>query len=185
MSTEEVVAPLDAYATAKPDEPTFTLQGGDPLAGPLVRIWAFLARRRAGAVRFADKTFEETIEAAIGNSVADDERERDNLLLRATAAEKVSWEMDAYRRGDHSTDLPTEAADTHLNELQRIDLHDLKVRAAQKLSSFRCELLEIQEALAKAGFNDDEVLQRLGSASDALKALNEAVEPRRMMKDQK
>jgi hypothetical protein len=50
MSTEEaeVVAPLDAYATAKPDEPTFTLQGGDPLAGPLVRTWAFLARRRAG-----------------------------------------------------------------------------------------------------------------------------------------
>jgi hypothetical protein len=190
VSTEEVVAPLDAYTTAKPDEPTFTLQGGDPLAAPLVRAWAFLARRRAGVVRFEQGSFAELIEAPIGNSVADDEREKDNLLVRATAAEQVSWTMDAYRKGDHATDRPTEAADTHLTELQRIDLHDLRVRVAQKLSNFRCEIEEMHEALTKAGYVDVDdgvgnmiAMSDLKTAAYNLKLLNEMIEPRRMMKD--
>jgi hypothetical protein len=182
MSTPEVeaVAPLDAYVTAKPDEPTFTLQGGDPLAAPLVRIWAFLARRRAGIARFDKETFGEMIEAAIGNTVVDDDREHNNLLVRATAAEEVSWAMDAYRKGNHSTDRPTEAADTHLTELQRIDLHDLKVRVAQKLSNFRCELLELHEALQKAGYTELEPLSDLKTAAYNLNLLNEMIEPRRI-----
>lgn len=178
--TEEVVAPLDAYATAKPDEPTFTLQGGDPLAGPLVRTWAFLARRRAGLARFEEGTFSELIEAAIGHSVANDDREHDNLLVRATAAEIVSWSMDAYRKGNHHTDKPTEAADTHLTELQRIDLHDLKIRSAQKLSNFSCELQEIREALANAGYDDPDILTHMHAAQGALSRLSAAIEPRRI-----
>jgi hypothetical protein len=168
MSTEEVVAPLDAYATAKPDEPTFTLQGGDPLAGPLVRAWAFLARRRACVIRFEQESFGELIEAAIGNSAEHDEQERDGLLVRATAAEQVSWEMDAYRKGNHHKDQPAEAVDTHLNELQRIDLHDMKVRIAQELSD--------------RGYQDEDTLEHMAQVSGFLRSLNETIEPRRIFK---
>jgi hypothetical protein len=184
MSTEEaeVVAPLDAYATAKPDEPTFTLQGGDPLAGPLVRTWAFLARRRAGLARFEQGSFSELIEAAIGNSVEHDEQEHNNLLVRATAAEQVSWSMDDYRRGNHHTDKPTEAADTHLNELQRIDLHDMKVRIAQKLSSFAGAMVEMAQELSDRGYQDEDTLEHMAQVSGFLRSLNETIEPRRIMK---
>jgi hypothetical protein len=135
MSTEEVVAPLDAYATAKPDEPTFTLQGGDPLAGPLVRAWAFLARRRAGVIRFEQESFGELIEAAIGNSVEHDERSVTTCWCAPPRPSRSAGRWTPIARAT-TTDQPTEAVDTHLNELQRIDLHDLKVRIAQKLSNF-------------------------------------------------
>lgn len=179
---DEIVAPLDAYATAKPDEPTFTLQGGDPLAGPLVRAWAFLARHRAGLTRFEQTTFAELIEAAIGHSLRDDQRECDNLLVRATAAERVSWAMDDYVRGNDKADLPSEAADTHLDELQRIDLHDLKVRVAQKLSNFRGEIEEMREALQKAGYTDQEPLSDLKTIVYNLGLLKDQIEPRRLFK---
>lgn len=178
----EAVAPLDAYATAKPDEPTFTLQGGDPLAGPLVRLWALFARRRAGLARIDPNTwFAEIIEAAIGSLIDSDEREVDNLKIRATAAEVVSWSMDDYRKGNH-TDKPTEAANTHLTELQRIDLHDMKVRVAQQLSSFSGALVEMREELEKRGFNDLEALSDMKTASYNLRLLNEMIEPRRIFK---
>ena len=47
MSTKDEPGPLDGLLTAKPGEPIFTLQGGDPLAAPLVREWARQARERA------------------------------------------------------------------------------------------------------------------------------------------
>lgn len=182
VATKEHPAPLDAFETAKPDEPIFTLQGGDPLAAPLVRLWAFFARRRAATVRITQDVFGEIIEAAIGHSVQDDEREQGNLLVRATAAEKVSWAMDAYRKGNTRADVPSEAADTHLDELQRIDLHDLRVRIAGRLSNFRCEMVEMQEALTKHGYDDADMLQRIDAAAVELRAIYEAVEPRRMFK---
>ena len=176
---EEIVAPLDAYATAKPDEPTFTLQGGDPLAAPLVRIWAQAARVRAGALKSDTINYTLSLDG-IGESIEHDEKERDNLLVRATAAEEVSWSMDEYRKHGHATDKPTEAKDTHLDELQRIDLHDLRVRIASRLSNFRCELVEMRQALIKAGFTD--YLGDFLNAENHLNAANEVVEPRRLFK---
>jgi hypothetical protein len=71
---------LDAYPTAKPGEPTFTLQGGDPFAPGCVLEWAKRAR-------------------AYGFTLPEDSAEREDLLLRATNAEQVAWEMQAYQRG--------------------------------------------------------------------------------------
>lgn len=179
---EEAVAPLDAYATAKPDEPVFTLQGGDPLAAPLVRLWAFFARRRAMAVRIEQETFGELIEAAIGHTVEHDDREKQSLLVRATAAEEVSWAMDAYAKGQVDADKPSEAADTHLDELARIDLHDLRVRLASRLSNHRCELIEMQEELRKREFTDLILIEQLDTVADALQLLQHDMEPRRQLK---
>jgi hypothetical protein len=186
IATKEHPAPLDAFETAKPDEPLFTLQGGDPLAAPLVQLWAMAARCRAGLIpadKFLTKdTLNGLTNAAIRHSVAGDERERDNLKVRATAAEEVSWAMDDYRNGHVGTDVPTEAADTHLSELQRIDLYELKVRAAQKLSSFRSELREIREALEKAGLDMVLVPPMFEAVDRRLGLIKEAIEPRRMFK---
>jgi hypothetical protein len=74
---------LDAYPTAKPDEPTFTLQGGDPFAPPCVLEWAKKAR-----------LFALTLD--------EDDPRRADLLLRATSAEEVAWEMLAYQRGEEA-----------------------------------------------------------------------------------
>jgi hypothetical protein len=182
MSEEaEVVAPLDAYATAKPDEPTFTLQGGDPLAGPLVRLWASAARVRAGLAGNVLEAASALLKTARSHAVEADDREHDSLLVRATAAEQVSWDMDAYLKGNHRVeDKPAEGTDTHLNELQRIDLHDLKVRIAQKLSSFRCELEELREALEKAGYTELEPLSDMKTAIYNLGLLKDMIEPRRI-----
>jgi hypothetical protein len=180
--TEEVVAPLDAYATAKPDEPVWTAQGGDPLAPPLLRLWALMARVRAGEP-FAGSLVqwaEGVKEVAEHHSVADDEREAANLLVRATATEEISWAMDEYARGHHSVDQPTEAQDTHLSELQRIDLHELKIKVAQKLSAYHSEMSELRTALKAAGFEDIGVLTAMGVVTGDLRVLSDRIEPRRL-----
>ncbi len=42
MGTKNNPGKFDCYANAEPDEPMFILLGRDPLAGPLVEIWAHL-----------------------------------------------------------------------------------------------------------------------------------------------
>lgn len=178
---EEAIAPLDAYATAKPDEPTFTLQGGDPLAAPLVRLWATAARFRAGIgtpATMLDPS--KLLIAAQQHSVVHNERECENLKVRATAAEEVSWAMDAYANGEQCVDVPSEAADTHLSELQRIDLHDLRVRAVGRINSMVAELNELRPALVKAGFED--YLGDLLNAENHLVEASRVIEPRRIFK---
>lgn len=183
MTTEEIIAPLDAYATAKPDEPTFTLQGGDPLAPHLVRLWAWFARARAGVMDAESfgQILLDTRDPIIDRNLAHDEREKNSLLVRATAAEEVSWAMDAYLKGYRGEDKPSQAADTHLDELQRIDQHDLKVRVSQRLSNFRSEIGEMREALDKAGCDSDFWNDML-VVEQHLEELYQAIEPRRLFR---
>jgi hypothetical protein len=181
--TEEVVAPLDAYATAKPDEPVFTLQGGDPLAAPLVRLWAQLARLRTGLGKgLWPPSFTDAENAVLNHDVSHDEKESANLLLRATAAEEVSWAMDAYVNGNRNSDVPTEAEDTHLDELKRIDLHDVRVRVAQRLSNIASELTDLDTVLRDAGYIGPWPGTPVTETVRQLKKLNECIEPRRIFK---
>lgn len=185
VATKEFPAPLDAFETAKPDEPIWTVQGGDPLGPPLLRLWSLMARIRAGAVstKLIAQWVQGVQEVAESHSVADDERESQNLLVRATATEEISWRMDEYARGQHNhpVDQPTQAADTHLDELQRIDLHDLRVRAASKINGMVSELIEIDKALIERNFTDARCYKILAVVED-LKNLSHTIEPRRMMK---
>lgn len=49
METKRNPSPFDCYDKADPDEPMFVLLGRDPLAGPLVALWAQArARMRPG-----------------------------------------------------------------------------------------------------------------------------------------
>lgn len=187
MTAETPIAPLDAYATAKPDEPTFTLQGGDPLAEPLVKLWAIAARVQAGivnAVFLTDFAFDLGA-AAERNSVADDERERDALLIRATAAEEVSWKMKDYRAGRTDAEAePKAAGENSLDEKARLDLFDRRVRYAQKTSEMFSVLSDIHIDLCNRGFihEGDELDNLIIGAVGTLRAINAAIEPRRLFK---
>ncbi len=134
-ASKENPAPLDAYETAKPDEPIFVLQGGDPLAAPLVRIWAYLTRVRAGLS--GDATMiDAPIYVAKTTAVDHDKAASRDLLVRATAAEQVSWYMDGYRRGEINL-----AAEVHEQAaLDKLDIHDIRRKCASTISSFRAEL---------------------------------------------
>lgn len=48
-ATRDRLGSYDAIATAKPDEPLFPLQGGDPFAPPAISRWVELARAAAFA----------------------------------------------------------------------------------------------------------------------------------------
>lgn len=50
MATKNNPGKFDCYANAHPDEPLFILRANDPLAAPLVRLWA-LARSQRPAMQ--------------------------------------------------------------------------------------------------------------------------------------
>ena len=83
ISTKEEVGTYDAIETAKPGEPLFALQGGDPLAPLCVMIWAWKARKLARAMD-------------------EDDKARAALLRKASAAEEVAWAMRDYQKGGES-----------------------------------------------------------------------------------
>lgn len=145
-------APLDGYESAKLDEPIFTLQGGDPLAAPLVRIWAYLARVRTG-LRGDASMIEAPIFAAMSTSVEHDPTECRNLLIRATEAEQVSWHMDGYRRGEVLIEHETT---TRVDELARLDLADKRRRCASLISNTISELNDYWQEFSEADFLPDD-----------------------------
>lgn len=177
----EIVAPLDAYATAKPDEPTFTLQGGDPFAAPLVSLWAQLARIAAipeGSQRQADEAVFTGIQAARTLRKTVSESEREELLKRATLAEEVSWNMDAYRKRQ-ATDAEPETSGEKLSVDERLDLYDLRNFAAGRLNNAVSELAEIYERLQTAGFEDEDFFNALRSSRVALQGASRRVRVQR------
>ena len=171
-ATKTNPAPLDAYETAKPDEPIFTLQGGDPLAAPLVRIWAYLARVRCGFTGDVSM-IDAPIYVAKITSVEHDSEECRNLLIRATQAEQVSWYMDGYRRGE--INLTAELAS--VDDLEKLDTYDIRRRFVSRLQNSIGEILDFTEELIDRGFLESR--KQSENAVAMLKALNELVEIRR------
>ena len=145
--TKENPAPLDAYESAKPDEPIFTLQGGDPLAAPLVRLWAYLARVRAG-LRGDVSWIDAPIYVAKSTNLEHDKQACDELLHRATLAEQVSWHMDGYRRGE----IRHEAEINRISDLDKLDIYDVRRRCASSISNFFSEFNDYREELIQRGF---------------------------------
>lgn len=165
--------PLDAYPTAKPGESTFTLQGGDPLAAPLVRLWAQLARIQAG-VKYSFVVNEDVLSIA-QRATPETDAEKEELLLRATSAEELSWDMDNYRAGRREE---PETASENLPVPERIDLFDLRTFAASRVSNAIAELKEIAERLKAAGFENRAAFDFLSANFYNLKRLYNELQPR-------
>lgn len=178
------VAPLDAYPTAKPDEPTFTLQGGDPLAAPLVGLWARLARALCGMDIEPSATMLNLDRIIAQYQISDNEREIDDLLTRATAAEQVMWSMEAYLKSGGS-DAEAEAKPAGENSLDtaaRLDLHDWRVRYASTVSGMAGTLNDMRLDLLQRGFlvAEDENDNIMQATSLVLQQIFKALEPRRL-----
>jgi hypothetical protein len=170
-ASKNIPSPLDGYESAKPDEPVFTLQGGDPLAAPLVRIWAYLARVRTGLKGDASM-IEAPIFAAMSTSVEHDEKECRNLLIRATEAEQVSWHMDGYRRGEIVTVHET---GDRVAELERLELSDARRKCASLLSNAFSELNDYRIEFSERGFATEELNDIFLATIQALRNLHSQV----------
>lgn len=79
VATKDTMGEYDAIETAKPGEPLFPIQGGDPFGPPTVQFWVDLCRR-AG--------MEE-----------EDPKKAEALLRKASDAERIGWLMKDYQRG--------------------------------------------------------------------------------------
>jgi hypothetical protein len=167
------IAPLDAYETAKPNEPIFTLQGGDPLAPSLVRLWALLARTRAEVLKPSIEWITPALVAANQSSLAHDPKEIEELLLRATLAEEVSWNMDNYLKGQ----VIEEQDDAkHFDEFERLDIWDIRRRFASTISGFTGNLTEYKKELSKRNFMDKELLDLIDGAIEVADILKKEIE---------
>lgn len=82
VATKDTLGTYDAIESAKPGEPLFPLQGGDPFAPPTVQFWVDLCRK-AG--------MRET-----------DPKKAEALLRKASDAERIGWLMTDYQRGQHA-----------------------------------------------------------------------------------
>ena len=131
ISTGSQVGDYDAAASAKDDEPIFTLQGGDPLAPGLVLLWAHHARKLARRLPF----------------LTDKARER--LLKKATSAEEVAWAMRDYLRNGGKPELKAEPQETYSgNERPQEAGWKTHVIAAERaLAQAACELNDAAEFL--------------------------------------
>lgn len=172
IATKDHLGEYDAIETAKPDEPLFPIQGGDPHGPPTVLHWAELARGE-GRQLISDHP-EGSKEHTRGLK----------LLDKATNAEQVAWAMQSYQRGDKE---PTGGRASY-NDLPPIEIdesegHDRAVRAARikaagLLHNLVGQGVDIADALDSVEACPPEVAA-LRNAIEQIKAVAYAVEPRR------
>ena len=167
-------SPLDGYESAKPDEPIFTLQGGDPLASSLVRIWAYLARVRCG-LRGDVSWISAPIMVAELNSVAHDDNAVRELLTRATQAEMISWHMDGYRRGEETTEEQV----ARMTDLERLDVYDLRRRTVSLITGFFSELIDNMNRLHEYNFGSPELDNVIHEAVATLRSIAHDIDVRK------
>lgn len=179
IGSKENPAPLDGYESAKPDEPLFPLQGGDPLGWVLTQLWANLARVRAGVISGDADWIMAVLKVAKDEDVGSDVKEANNLLRRATAAEQLSWTMKDYLTGRVAAEGQTPLAENSLDELARLDVHDLRRRLAAKISNFRCELIEYMDKLIDLEWPNDVVLRDADQLNGLLSVFHDLIEIRR------
>lgn len=174
-------APLDAFETAAPDEPIWTVQGGDPLSSALLSLWAHAARLRTGRISGDMDWIVPLLTAARNSDVSHDEREIEDLLIRATQTEQIAWRMDEYRKGQIAAEEPKAAGEKSLTELERLDIYDIRRRAAAKVSQFFSELADIRDLLRNRRFtiHEDELDNMLTGAIASLQTIHRHIEIRR------
>lgn len=158
-ATKEQPSALDGYERAKPGEPIFTLQGGDPIAVEMVKL--YISKRRQRALDM------------------DEGREAEAELVRCSEAERTLWAMQNYLAGRAQVDAQEQSERS--DEPEAVDLFDCRVRAANKLNEMRGELNEIGIELKRRGFTVQSDAP-LYSALDLLEDMKDLIEPRRLFR---
>lgn len=170
--------PTDAWLTAAPNEPTWTLQGGDPLAAPLLRFWAQLARVRAGEITKIDLGRMDDACVAAVNSSVDTAHERKTLLKRATLTEEISWDMDEFRKNPSGATGVKTSAGISATENARLDTYDAVTRGCATLSQMRSELNEAKNLLLEKQYEDENILKDFDFIFAEITMLYNRLQPR-------
>jgi hypothetical protein len=156
-----------AEAKAAPEEPKFTLWGRDPLAEPLVLMWA--ERRRQGI--FATPGLD---------------RDKAKLeLIQCTDAEEIAWAMRDFRLGIEAIEpeAPARERPGHAGNRMSVDelaakkRHDTLRDGADRLHNLIAEAMEVAREIRAYGFFDEAVETEMACAR--LQAAADAFRPKR------
>lgn len=160
ISTKEQPGEYDGFETAKPGEPIFGLQGGDPLAPKTVLFWADLARTMARSLA--------------------DEKQAARLFRKANGAEEVAWAMQVYQRGE--ADVAGERNRYTDSEVDRSDvkraIRKTLIDCVGRLNNAAAIIKTVEESLGDLAIDpgrQEELLLIVGR----IEALSAALEPRR------
>jgi hypothetical protein len=157
-ATKDRLGDYDAIETAKPGEPLFPIQGGDPHGPPTVLFWAKLCRE-AG---LAETKPEEAV----------------RLLRKASQAEAVAWAMQAYQRGLDAVPGATTYHDTTADYLATADQRSGLIRGSTRLHNVLADALPVAEMLARFRVHPEQEVN-IREAVELLKEAAFAIEPRR------
>lgn len=147
ISTGAAPGPFDGLESAKPNEPVFTLQGGDPDAADLVLEW--VARRRARALASRSDG---------GRNDADAD------LARCTHAETIAWAMQEYRRGGGTETVePSEPLVGYSSGTETPEAQAVRERSSV--------LIECKDHISEAAFHANEAATKLDAIDHPSKAL--------------
>lgn len=176
-ATKTNPSPLDAFDTAKPDEPIWTVQGGDPLGAPLLRIWALFARIQAGRIPEQEVNYVfEQIRGAASNNPPKNTKAGNELLIRATETEQISWSMDEYRKGQVSEE---QVQVKRIDDFERMDIFDVRRKTAERISAFFSELNDLREELLKREWLTWKLDVEIQTEIDHLRKLMEKLDVKR------
>lgn len=171
----------DAHETAKPGEPTFTIQGGDLIGPPAVQHWAELARSEArGILNGSYSDFEPTPDQPEYTPTARDMIRADKLLRKATSAEGVVWEMQAYQRGEQEQAGVRARYDTELPDITVAELDARKVRITivNQLGNAQAIAHDAADKLASLQLMPESEV-RLREALELIKLAHQEIDPRK------
>lgn len=160
ISTKDRPGEYDALETAKPDEPIFVLQGGDPFSPGSIEHWAQLCRAAA--------LLEENPE------------KREAMLRKATAAEQVAWAFAEYQRGEETAGRVPASQDASQG-LDGSERQAILARGADRLYNTTAEAVNVADALDRLGEFSLAAAQIRGAA-DLLNQAAAAFEPRRHLR---
>lgn len=157
-ATKDRLGEYDAIETAKPGEPLFPIQGGDPFGPATVLHWARLCR-----------------EAGLEATKSE---EADRLLRKASQAERVAWAMQDYQRGMEADPRAGTYHDTAADYLATADRRVGLIRGATRLHNVLADALPVAEMLARLRAHPEEEV-RIRDAVATLKECALKIEPRR------
>jgi len=161
VSTKDTPGAFDAFETAKPGEPIFTLQGGDPLAPDLVLAWAKMARG-IGMILQDSATTEQEM------------REAEEYLIKASSAEHIAWSMAEYQAG---VLIEQEEQETKPETREALDLQDKRLFHARRLDNAVHEVTLARDFAADHPVEDE--VETLSKAQILLRHAASLIRPRR------
>lgn len=160
ISTKDTLGAYDAIETAKPGEPLFPIQGGDPFGPPTVLHWASLCR-------------------VAGMSEAN-EAKAHKLLRKASDAEQVAWTMQAYQRGEIAIEGKRAKYNEEAEQPETQDRaeREAMIKGVGTLNNALALIADFADVLAKYKVHDNEKVE-LDDIVSRIKKAAETIEPRR------